>query len=91
MAEETRRGLAVLRRNLEDVRPYGCQPGFGRRHVRHDGCIWLQNKAGYPAVLGTTSLGLESLAESTWRVWFCDLPIGVVKPVCARLICQSEA
>ncbi|MFO7638330.1 MAG: integrase core domain-containing protein, partial [bacterium] len=79
-------------RNLGDVRPYGYPPGFERRHVRHDGCIWLQNKAVYLSVaLGKTSVGLERLAENSWRVWFCDLPIGVVKRICGRLICQSEA
>jgi transposase InsO family protein len=64
------------RRRLADVRPYVYPLSFDRRHVRRDGCILLRNRSVYVSeALGRMEVGLEQLSETSWRVWFCDLPI----------------
>jgi transposase InsO family protein len=64
------------RRRLADVRPYVYPLSFELRHVRRDGCILLQSRSVYVSeALGRMEVGLERLSETSWRVWFCDLPI----------------
>jgi putative transposase len=79
-------------RKLGDVRPYVYRLGFERRQVRRDGCMLMLGETVYlSAALGKMTVGLEALAENAWRVWFCDLPVCVMKLVCGRLVRLSAA
>jgi transposase InsO family protein len=63
-------------RRLAAVRRYAYPPSYERRRVQTDGWILVQGRYVYlSGALAKQDVGLEWLSETSWRVWFCDLPI----------------
>jgi hypothetical protein len=63
--------------HLADVRPYVYPAGFDRRWVQEDGCIHFRGQCvNFSEALGKTEVGLQSVSENRWQVWFRDLAVG---------------
>ena len=64
-------------RHLADVKPYVYPAGFEKRRVQEDGCIHFRGQCvNFSEALGKTEVGLQSVSENRWCVWFCDLAVG---------------
>ena len=64
-------------RHLSDVKPYVYPAGFEKRRVQEDGCIHFRGQCvNFSEALGKTEVGLQSVSENRWCVWFCDLAVG---------------
>jgi len=66
-------------RRLGNVRPYVYPAGYERRKVEGTGCILMRGRTvRISSALAGMEVGLEPLSESSWRVWFCGLPISEI-------------
>lgn len=64
-------------RHLSDVKPYVYPAGFDRRRVQEDGCIHFRGQCvNFSEALGRMEVGLQSVSENRWQVWFHDLAVG---------------
>ena len=64
-------------RHLSDVKPYVYPAGFEKRRVQEDGCIHFRGQCvNFSEALGRMEVGLQSVSENRWCVWFCDLAVG---------------
>jgi transposase InsO family protein len=64
-------------RHLSDVKPYVYPAGFEKRRVQEDGCIHFRGQCvNFSEALGKTEVGLQSVSENRWCVWFCNLAVG---------------
>jgi hypothetical protein len=64
-------------RHLSDVKPYVYPDGFEKRRVQEDGCIHFRGQCvNFSEALGRMEVGLQSVSENRWCVWFCDLAVG---------------
>lgn len=63
-------------RRMGTVRPYVYPSSYETRRVQDDGCILVHSRhVRVSSALIGQEVGLEELSETSWRVWFCDLPI----------------
>jgi transposase InsO family protein len=80
-------------RRLADVKPYVYPAGFERRRVQKDGCVHFRGQCvDLSKALGQMEVGLQSVSESRWRVWFCDLVVGELESMNGRIRrCRAAA
>ncbi len=68
-------------RKLKDVQPYVYPPELALRRVARNGCIQVGSRDVYiSGALKKMTVGLERLAGTGWRVWFCGLLIREIDP-----------